>query len=66
MRRCAAPDVPPSPVAAAWLAARRDAPWLAEPPDVPWLAEPPDVPWLAERPDVPWLAVLLAVRLDEP
>lgn len=57
VRRCGAPDVAPSPVAAAWLAARRDAPWLAE---------PPDVPWLAERPDVPWLAVLLAVRLDEP
>ncbi|MCA1391177.1 hypothetical protein I6F36_15880 [Bradyrhizobium sp. BRP19] len=38
MRRCGAPDVAPSPVAAAWLAARRDAPWLAEPPDVPWLA----------------------------
>ncbi|WP_271545399.1 hypothetical protein [Bradyrhizobium sp. CCBAU 45321] len=47
----------PSPVAAAWLAAR---------PDAPWLAEPPDAPWLAERPDVPSLAVLLAVRLDEP
>ncbi|MFK4384348.1 hypothetical protein ACVWYQ_007385 [Bradyrhizobium sp. USDA 3397] len=29
MRRCAAPDVAPSPVAAAWLAARPDVPWLA-------------------------------------
>ncbi|MDF0518941.1 hypothetical protein P0R31_17035 [Bradyrhizobium yuanmingense] len=52
MRRCAAPDVAPSPAAAAWLAvglpARRDAPWLAEPPDAPWLA------------------VLRAVLLDEP
>ena len=59
VRRCAAPDVAPSPVAAAWLAARRDAPWQAALTDEPWPAVPPDEPWPVVLTDGPWPVVLL-------
>src|SRR5262249_26139354 len=57
VRRCGAPDVAPSPVAAAWpvdgTPARRGAPWLAAGRGAPWLAARRDAPWLAAPPDGP-------------